>query len=254
MAEAFNAPCCYALLTQHFGPQTASKGGVSLPLANGVYSMGTYIGAGLAALAMLVARSAGWRRAYFLPGTLGLVAALAYARLPTPPHRHTKSIGGGRGGGRQGAGGLGGRVCCVLVLASSVRMMGTATVAAYLPVLMQRRFLPQLQPFALTNALGYALCGSLSSALGGFLTATQGVQLLAWVPALGIGLALVFVCVVVLCPSFHVCMVALLCFYLLGECWLGPGMAILQVQTLPHRDTHNRPLSEKTHRHTHTVR
>jgi hypothetical protein len=47
----------------------------------------------------------------------------------------------------------------LLCLASSVRMVGTYTLAAYLPVVYQRVYYSQTQNFSLLNGLGFSVCG-----------------------------------------------------------------------------------------------
>lgn len=271
LGQAFNAPCCYALLTAHF-----QEGG--RPLANGIYSMGTYLGAGLSSLSILLALAVGWRDACYLAGSVGLVLAVLYSLVITHAHQppahgkaasastsstphhppHVEKPPGGRAVAAAASSSvdvldevsevLSSRAMLLLCLASSLRMVGTTTMAAYLPVLVQRAFLPHVEQFSLLNALGYSVCGSLSSSFGGLAAGflaqhRRGPAALAMLPALGVAAAVVPLAVTVLSPSFWVAMVTLLLQYLLAECWLGPGMAVLQVRPsvracLPRHDLH----------------
>lgn len=71
-----------------------------------------------------------------------------------------------------------------------------------------------------------------SSYAGGILSDRLRVRnegVLGYIPALGCLAAIPPVAVVLFARSFYVSIFMLFLTYLVGECWLGPGMACLQV-------------------------
>ncbi|KAG5189317.1 major facilitator superfamily domain-containing protein [Tribonema minus] len=228
VGEAFNAPACYSLLDWYFPAKRST--------ANGIYSTGTYLGAGLSSLCILAASAIGWRRTSFAAGCAGLfMASLLYNTVEQPPSR----VGGGAGGGGQ-RGAPPGRVLrtlcttprvLLLLLASSLRMIGTWVGAAYLPTYFHRAYPAYESQYSVINGVIVAAGGVLSSSVGGALADRWGKRSpggYAWVPALGAALGLMPAGVALFCGNFYVSMAALGAQNLLAECWLGPGMAILQ--------------------------
>ena len=68
VGQAFNAPCAYPLLLQLYGPSSRST-------VNGVFAVGTYLGATLSSLSLGMAQEIGWRSTSLFSGLLGALAA-----------------------------------------------------------------------------------------------------------------------------------------------------------------------------------
>ncbi|CAN0244086.1 unnamed protein product, partial [Phaeothamnion confervicola] len=87
IGQAFNAPCCYTVIAYFFPPAGRAT-------ANGIYSTGTYVGAALSSLCIMLAGAIGWRSTAFLSGSFGVfIAALLYYTVdqpprPRPPRQH----------------------------------------------------------------------------------------------------------------------------------------------------------------------
>jgi hypothetical protein len=83
--QGFNAPCCYALITSFFTDKSRSS-------ANGIYSMGTYLGSGLSSLSIMMAYNVGWSVKYTPPGHIRAVyAPPSHSRaicMHSPPRSH----------------------------------------------------------------------------------------------------------------------------------------------------------------------
>ena len=108
VAQAFNAPCAYPVILGLFSRETRST-------ANGVYAVGTYVGAAVSSLSLGLASRAGWRAACAVAGAAGAAAALLLHRTTASPEASglstatacrlagpTAWLGGGGGGGSAG--------------------------------------------------------------------------------------------------------------------------------------------------------
>ncbi len=87
--------------------------------------------------------------------------------------------------------------------------------------------------YSILNACFVSVGGMASSYGGGaladrFRVRNEGV--LGFVPSLGSLAAILPVAVVLFARNFYVSIFMLFLTYLVGECWLGPGMACLQVR------------------------
>lgn len=121
----------------------------------------------------------------------------------------------------------------ILYLAAACRVVGTRTLTAYLPIFYQRAFTKHMKKFGYLNGIGWSICGSISSGLGGWVAgqlSKDSPSALAFFPAAGAVLSLLPLGLVVsYYANFHISYAALLLHYLLSECWIGPVVAILQV-------------------------
>lgn len=88
--------------------------------------------------------------------------------------------------------------------------------------------------YSVLNAVAVSVGGMASSYGGGAISDKLRVRnegVLGYLPALGSVLAILPVAVALFSTDFYLSITALFVTYLVGECWLGPGMACLQVNT-----------------------
>jgi len=120
----------------------------------------------------------------------------------------------------------------LLFAATSFRTASTVLAASYFPVFFARAFPMQVNMLGWAHALVILVGGGGSSFLGGRMAdfwSARNLPALAWLPGFG-ALASALPAVAALhCGSFSGAMLLLLLFYGCSECWLGPGMTLLQV-------------------------
>jgi len=81
IAQGFNAPCAYPVIAYFF-----SHNGDHRALANGVYSIGTYLGSALSSLSLVLTMIFGWRTIATIAAIFGVFcAALIYLFVDRPP-------------------------------------------------------------------------------------------------------------------------------------------------------------------------
>ncbi|CAN0340701.1 unnamed protein product [Ectocarpus sp. 8 AP-2014] len=125
------------------------------------------------------------------------------------------------------------RVVLVLFAASSARMIGTWASAGYMAVYYHRQYPSQVALYSVINA-GFVSVGGMASSYGGGVISdrlrVRNEGVLGYIPALGSLAAIGPMAVVLFAKDFYVSVGALFVSYLVGECWLGPGMACLQME------------------------
>ena len=67
--EAFCGPISYSLIVDFFPPENRT-------IANSIYSFGIFAGAGLASITVLIIGLIGWRGAYLVVATFGILAGV----------------------------------------------------------------------------------------------------------------------------------------------------------------------------------
>ncbi|KAG5188640.1 major facilitator superfamily domain-containing protein [Tribonema minus] len=267
IGQAFNAPACYSVIDWYFPSRRST--------ANGVYSAGTYLGAGLSSLCILAAELVGWRRTSYIAGSTGVfMASILFHTVEQPPARAAAAAAKRNEGG-------GGSVppfrallallanprVVLLLVATSLRMIGTWVVASYFPDYFLRAFPAREGAYSAINGAIVAAGGVASSFAGGALadawarrSGGAGAAAFAWVPAIGAAAGLVPTFFALYLGNFYAAMAVLALevraarccrrrcraacasagrsprslllqkanHNLIAECWLGPGMAILQ--------------------------
>ncbi|CAN0305651.1 unnamed protein product [Ectocarpus fasciculatus] len=125
------------------------------------------------------------------------------------------------------------RVVLVLFAASSARMIATWASAGYMAVYYHREYPSQISLYSVLNA-GFVSVGGMASSYGGGVLSdrlrVRNEGVLGYIPALGSLAAIGPMAVVLFSKDFYVSVTALFVSYLVGECWLGPGMACLQME------------------------
>jgi hypothetical protein len=120
----------------------------------------------------------------------------------------------------------------LLFVATSFRTASTVLAASYFPVFFARAFPKQVSMLGWAHAVVILVGGGGSSFLGGRMAdfwSARNVPALAWLPGLGALASAIPAVAALHCGSFSGAMLLLLLFYGFGECWLGPGMTLLQV-------------------------
>ncbi len=257
VGQAFNAPACYRAIACHF--QESDR-----PTANGIYSAGTYAGAALASACAWLSAFIGWRFTTMFSGLIGLfIAYTLWNVLELPPHPHGSATLKDRGSdnetlpldvptddesslkynvSRCDDGSM--RIRAVkqdfqpvlfllLIIATSIRMVSTWVAASYLPIYFDRAFHDRLSDFQLWYAVLLTVGGSFSSMVGGMISsrwnrAYPGGGRVALFPAITSLIAIIPLAITLYTSDFNLSIVALAVQLLLAECWLGPGMALLQ--------------------------
>ena len=99
----------------------------------------------------------------------------------------------------------------------------------------RREFPSKTSLYSVLNA-GFVSVGGMASSYGGGILSdrlrVRNEGVLGYIPALGSLAAILPVAVVLFAHDFYVSIFMLFLTYLVGECWLGPGMACLQVKLL----------------------
>lgn len=90
IAQGFNAPCSYPIIVSLFTPGERAT-------ANGIYSVGTYLGSALSSLSLVAAMLVGWRMATTVAVVVGIFAAAIVYLVVERPRR---DIGCGGADGR----------------------------------------------------------------------------------------------------------------------------------------------------------
>jgi predicted MFS family arabinose efflux permease len=251
LGMAFNAPACYSVIAYHFRATTHRA------VANGIYSTGTYLGCAISSLCIIVAKQVGWRETTFLSGLVGIaMAGVLYFTvdqpspnqpqaevqplLPFPVPLETSSSSKHDKSASFAVDHMytlltNPRVL-LLIAAASVRSSGGWIISAYLPIYYSRAFVNMGVQFGVINGLIVGTGGMFSSYVGGVIAARWGDAFpggVAWLPAVSSLSALVPMTVTLYAKSFNVSLVAWCLQVVLAECWLGPGMTILQMEVPP---------------------
>eukprot|EP00640_Fibrocapsa_japonica_P001666 CAMPEP_0113938068 /NCGR_PEP_ID=MMETSP1339-20121228/4488_1 /TAXON_ID=94617 /ORGANISM="Fibrocapsa japonica" /LENGTH=497 /DNA_ID=CAMNT_0000941003 /DNA_START=447 /DNA_END=1940 /DNA_ORIENTATION=+ /assembly_acc=CAM_ASM_000762 len=125
------------------------------------------------------------------------------------------------------------KIILMLIAATCLRMMATYSHAAFVPIFYRREFPHEIYWFSELNAWGTCITGLLSSYYGGVLAdkyAALDPGYLAWVPAIGAAISAPLNFLALYSTSFNASLGFMLLATLFSECWLGPGMTILQRQ------------------------
>ncbi len=254
IGQAFNAPASYCAIARYFKMNER-------PVANGIYSAGTYIGAALASACALLSAYIGWRFTTILSGLAGLLIACALWIVLEPllpqPHSH--------GSGDNETSVLANSTndeCSfktnisrcddndsmprrtakqdsqpvhflLLIIASSIRMVSTWVATSYFPIFFNRAYQDRSPDFQLWYAILLTIGGSFSSMIGGIISyhwnrVYPGGGGVALFPAITSVLAIIPLAIALYANDFNMSMIGLALHLLLAECWLGPGMALLQ--------------------------
>lgn len=80
IAQGFNAPCSYPVIVSLFSPGERAT-------ANGIYSVGTYLGSALSSLSLVAAMLVGWRMATTVAVVVGIFAAAMVYLVVERPRR-----------------------------------------------------------------------------------------------------------------------------------------------------------------------
>ncbi len=252
IGQAFNAPACYCAIARHFKESER-------PVANGIYSAGTYIGAALASACALFSAHIGWRFTTMLSGLAGLLIACALWNVlePPPPHPHgggdnetliladstndecslktnvSRCADNGSMRKRTAKQDLQPVHFLLVIIATSLRMISTWVATSYFPIYFNRAYQDRLPDFQLWYAVLLTVGGSFSSMIGGIISCQwnrtyPGGGGVALFPAITSVLAIIPLAITLYANDFNMSMIALALQLLLAECWLGPGMALLQ--------------------------
>ncbi len=121
----------------------------------------------------------------------------------------------------------------LVIIATSIRMVSTWVAASYLPIYFGRAFHDRLSDFQLWYAVFLTVGGSCSSMVGGMISsrwnrACPGGWSVALFPAITSLIAIIPLATALYANDFNVSMASMALQLLLAECWLGPGMALLQ--------------------------
>lgn len=122
-----------------------------------------------------------------------------------------------------------------------MRMTATYAAAAYFPVYYSRAFPQDATYFSITHAFCILAGGGISAYLGGRVADRYGPRqpsVLASLPGSGGLLAIIPLALACFTMNFQFAMFMLAAQYFCAECWLGPGMTLLQVTPLSHTPSH----------------
>jgi MFS family permease len=113
-----------------------------------------------------------------------------------------------------------------------MRMTATYAAAAYFPVYYSRAFPEDTTYFSITHAFCILGGGGVSAYVGGRVADRYGPRqpsILASLPGYGGVIAVLPLAAACFTQHFQFAMFMLAAQYLFAECWLGPGMTLLQV-------------------------
>lgn len=246
-AQAFIMPAGISLIVELFGKANAVptlSGDEPLPSDSWIdrhitqtsavmlISLGLYAGAASASLSIIFAEMMGWRWVVLLSGLIGILLAAVFFFTVREPQKVSEwsapcalrvvypDV-------------FEKRVCKILIVAASAKMLAGCTLAAYLPLWYARH---QLDGF---TSSGYACWNAAAILGGGLLTTFLGGQLgriwspqdnraPCWIGLAGSVLSVPLIVMVLYSQSFYF---SLFCYFLLlcvGDCWFVPSVALLQ--------------------------
>eukprot|EP00615_Pteridomonas_danica_P006404 CAMPEP_0114329670 /NCGR_PEP_ID=MMETSP0101-20121206/1221_1 /TAXON_ID=38822 ORGANISM="Pteridomonas danica, Strain PT" /NCGR_SAMPLE_ID=MMETSP0101 /ASSEMBLY_ACC=CAM_ASM_000211 /LENGTH=428 /DNA_ID=CAMNT_0001459389 /DNA_START=350 /DNA_END=1636 /DNA_ORIENTATION=- len=127
----------------------------------------------------------------------------------------------------------------LLFAATSMRMTATYAAAAYFPVYFSREFPEYTSSFSIVHALCILGGGGLSAYFGGRAADRYGPRkpsVLASLPSGGGMMAIIPLGLACFTSNFPFAMSMLALQYFFAECWLGPGMTLLQLLLREYKD------------------
>ena len=236
MTQAFSGPAAHTLISITFPANRRAT-------ANAIYTSGIYLGAALASVSVVLARSFGWRlttlivAASTIPPALLLNVALpreqattTAAPAATTPAKAKKPSGSGSGGFA--------RVFSTpsvrwILLGATTRLFAGFAIGAWAAPYYRSAFPTRQSQFALVNALIVAGGGTTAAVTGGViadkLSAMEGGEAnKGLLPLCGALIAIPFWLLAVRTLNFHLAMGSLLLAYLAAETWYGATIAMMQ--------------------------
>ena len=244
VGEAGGSPPSYALLADYFPPKRRST-------ALAIYSLGVPFGTGLgAAIGALVAHQYGWRVAFFVVGSPGVILALLTLLLVREPKRggydvisadippapslgqsildFLKSIGSFLGNGT---------LLCTGIAAGLSAFVGYG-VLLWAPSLLQKNLHMPAGDYALYYGLVSAISGAIGTFGSGWLAdrlAARNKAWYAWLPAIVYVLSAPFFIGFVLAGSWQIAMIFVVLPFLFNNMYLAPALAVVQNAVPPAR-------------------
>jgi len=200
-AQAFSTPASYSLIADLFAVERRAS-------ANGIFSLGVYVGGGLSSLSLILSKSLGWRETSFVIGTCSLLVGLLAAFTEEPRYKKVDAdsqitseseerllssandeesyLATNAGGNeldtpepvstkkaslREAASLVFSDVCVSLIfVAAAIRFFGGFAIASFLPIFFKRQFPNDNSLYGTLNALVITFGGAISASLGGWLT------------------------------------------------------------------------------------
>lgn len=253
LAQAATMPCGLSLIADLF-PETRAT-------MSSVFTLGIYIGGGVASLAIALNQEVGWRRTCAIFGAGGMFVSCSLLWCKDPKHevraaeefrtrtRVFSTLGRAFASTPEAFGevvdrtqeALATRPAKLLLLASTMRFCIGFAIIVWLPSAMKLRFPNDMGRFALFNSVIKAAAGGISSLAGGLTTDLMrargfgdhaGAFFCAVVSALA---APLFWMTFASNISFEASMTFLLLQYLFAESWLGPAVSTLHSSVAPER-------------------
>lgn len=221
VSQAFAVPASMSLVTGYF--DAASQGS-----ATSILSSGVCLGAGVASWTVPLAESFGWRMVCKLVGLLGLaVSVITFATVREPARPTSSKVA------QTSRSYLKLQVIWLLTIATSVRLMASYTLAAYLPIYYLRAALPgyTAKLYGTVNSIIVAVSGLLSALIAGSISdllQERYASAPAWLAVLLQLLPLPFYFGVFWADTFMASLLFYFAALLLGEGWLG--LALVQVK------------------------
>jgi len=225
---SFATPCTVAIISEILSKDKRSIG-------NSLYSLGDYLGFALASLSVLSTKTIGWRSTVLLVSVIGITATFSFGvsvqnpempHVPAAVHLSWKEVK------RRIAKLLANHLYSLLLMAASLRSMGTSILLHSMIIYLSNKFNAQITPnFTFFNAVAVSVAGILSCYFGGYIGSLYfktDPSALAMIPAVGCLAALFPICGVLFTDRFFVSCFWLWFVYLFGECWKGPTLAIIQ--------------------------
>lgn len=256
-SQAFFNPASYTILSDIF-PQKM------IGTVNGIFSGGVYLGGALASLSILLDNQVGWQNTMKVIGGIGIIAAILCFGIVREPREDIKKMdieireldtmesNGSRADKTQSTTAVKSTGSFLADVVTAVQEVTETYEAKLLFVGIGLRFcagfsigiwkapfifskFPGIDTaFASSNAAIVAGGGLASTLLGGYLSdrltnTKPGVKPRArmWVPAIGSLLAAPLWALFILSSDPKITAIALLCEYLVAECWFGPTLAAL---------------------------
>lgn len=258
-SQAFFNPAAYTILSDIF-PQKM------IGTVNGIFSGGVYLGGALASLSILLDNEVGWSNTMKVIGGIGIIASVMCFSIVREPREDVKkydnvekdvvdtmesnTVSNDKSTVEEGTvEGTGNILLDALTAIQEVTStyeakllfagIGLRFCAGFSIGIWKAPFIFSKFPgidtaFASSNAAIVAGGGLASTLLGGYLSdrltnTKPGVRPRArmWVPAVGSLLAAPLWALFILSPDPKITAVALLCEYLVAECWFGPTLAAL---------------------------
>ena len=232
---SFSAPASYSILADTFEPSY-------LATANGIYSLGVYLGGGLSSLSIVMAHSLGWRLASSVIACVGILSFVLITGFVSEPIRKAISHREREQQQHEPVRHISFReslriafsdvVILVIFIAASTRFMGGFALGAYLPQFYKRKFPDFNSEYSVLNAFVVSFAGGISSISGGRLADIAetrfGSYACGLIPAIGSLLGLFPILGSLYVDDFYTSVFFLFVSYLLVECWFGPALKIIQ--------------------------